>query len=62
MVRTDIYRVIGWKTPKERDHLEYLGIDGNLIFIIKGKVIPLLARCGPEGGWRYSFTLPRSRH
>ena len=24
----------------------------------KGKVIPLQARCGPEGGWRYSSTLP----
>ena len=24
----------------------------------KGKVIPLQARCGPEGGERYSCTLP----
>ena len=24
----------------------------------KGKVIPLQARCGPEGGYRYSSTLP----
>jgi len=24
----------------------------------KGKVIPLQARRGPEGGWRYSSTLP----
>ena len=28
----------------------------------KGKVIPLQARCGPEGGQRYSSTLPRPRH
>jgi len=27
----------------------------------KGKVIPLQARCGPEGGWRYSSTLPCPR-
>ena len=26
--------------------------------ILKGKVIPLQARCGPEGGQRYSSTLP----
>jgi len=25
---------------------------------IKGKVIPLQARCGPEGGWMYNSTLP----
>jgi len=24
----------------------------------KGKVIPLQAPCGPEGGYRYSSTLP----
>ena len=24
----------------------------------KGKVIPLQARCGPEGGYRYSSALP----
>jgi hypothetical protein len=24
----------------------------------KGKVIPLQARCGPEGGYRYSSTVP----
>jgi hypothetical protein len=24
----------------------------------KGKVTPLQARCGPEGGYRYSSTLP----
>ena len=24
----------------------------------KGKVIPLQVRCGPEGGYRYSSTLP----
>jgi len=24
----------------------------------KCKVIPLQSRCGPEGGWRYSSTLP----
>jgi len=24
----------------------------------KGKVIPLQAWCGPEGGYRYSSTLP----
>ena len=24
----------------------------------KGKVIPLQARCGPEGGQRYSSTVP----
>jgi len=24
----------------------------------KGKVIPLQARCGPEGGYSYSSTLP----
>jgi len=24
----------------------------------KSKVIPLQARCGPEGGYRYSSTLP----
>jgi len=24
----------------------------------KGKVIPLQARCGPEGGYKYSSTLP----
>ena len=28
----------------------------------KGKVIPLQVRCGPEGGWRYSSTLPWPRH
>jgi len=28
------------------------------IYIYKGKVIPLQARCGPEGGQRYSSTLP----
>jgi hypothetical protein len=28
----------------------------------KGKVTPLQARCGPECGWRYSFTLPWPRH
>jgi len=28
----------------------------------KGKVIPLQARCGPEGGQRYSSTLPCPRH
>ena len=25
---------------------------------IKGKVIPLQARCGPEGGQKYCSTLP----
>jgi len=25
---------------------------------MEGKVIPLQARCGPEGGYRYSSTLP----
>jgi len=29
-----------------------------LLYSSKGKVIPLQARCGPEGGWRYSSTLP----
>jgi len=24
----------------------------------KGKVFPLMARCGPEGGYRYTSTLP----
>ena len=24
----------------------------------KGKVIPFQARCGPEGGYRYSSTVP----
>jgi len=28
----------------------------------KGKVISLQARCGPEGGYRYSSTLPWPRH
>jgi len=28
----------------------------------KGKVIPLQARCGPEGGQSYSSTLPWPRH
>jgi hypothetical protein len=28
----------------------------------KGKVTPLQARCGPEGGWRYSSSLPRPWH
>jgi len=28
----------------------------------KGKEIPLQARSGPEGGYRYSSTLPRPRH
>jgi len=28
----------------------------------KGKVFPLQARCGPEGGCRYSSTLPWPRH
>jgi len=28
----------------------------------KAKVIPLQARCGPEGGYRYSSTLPWPRH
>jgi len=27
-------------------------------YIHKGKVIPLQARCDPEGGQRYSSTLP----
>jgi len=35
--------------------------DCNRLFV-KGKVFPLQARCGPEGGWRYSSTLPRPRH
>jgi len=26
--------------------------------LVKGKTIPLQARCGPEGGQRYSYTLP----
>ena len=26
--------------------------------IKKGKMIPLQARCGPEGGYRYTSTLP----
>jgi len=29
---------------------------------LKGKVIPLQARCGPEGGQRYSSALPWPRH
>jgi hypothetical protein len=31
-----------------------------IIFSVKGKgkVIPLQARCGPEGGQKYSSTLP----
>jgi len=24
----------------------------------ESKVVPLQARCGPEGGWKYSSTLP----
>jgi len=28
----------------------------------EGKMIPLQARCGPEGGYRYSSTLPWPRH
>jgi len=28
----------------------------------KGKEIPLQAQCGPEEGWRYSYTLPWPRH
>ena len=28
----------------------------------KGKVIPLQALCGPEGGQRYSCTVPWPRH
>jgi len=28
----------------------------------KGKVVPLQVRCGPEGGYRYSSTLPWQRH
>ena len=30
--------------------------------ILKGKVIPLQARCGPEGGQRHSSTLPQPWH
>ena len=30
--------------------------------IKKAKVFPLQARCGPEGGKRYSSTLPRPQH
>jgi len=28
------------------------------VYIYEGKVKPLQARCGPEGGYRYSSTLP----
>ena len=28
----------------------------------KGKVIPITGLCDPEGGQRYSSTLPRPRH
>jgi hypothetical protein len=38
------------------------GVQLNAVMIFtavsKGKVIPLQARCGPEGGYRYSSTLP----
>ena len=30
----------------------------NTVIKGKGKVFPLQARCGPEGGYRYSSTLP----
>ena len=38
--------------------------DCNLKLRVKGKgaVIPLQARCGPEGGYRYSSTLPWPQH
>jgi len=29
---------------------------------VKGKAIPITGLCGPEGGYRYSSTLPRLRH
>ena len=29
-----------------------------LLLLKEGKVFPLQARCGPEGGYRYSSTLP----
>ena len=28
----------------------------------KGKEIPITGLCGPEGGYRYSSTVPRPRH
>jgi len=33
-------------------------IDSYIYIKGKGKVIPLQARCGPEGGERYRSTLP----
>ena len=33
-------------------------LQDTIILFYKGKVIPLQARCGPEGWWRYSSTLP----
>jgi len=42
----------------------FLGVLSALTYVIllKGKVNPLQARCVPEGGYRYSSTLPRPRH
>jgi hypothetical protein len=33
-------------------------LHSSLSIIRKGKVTPLQARCGPEGGQRYNSTLP----
>ena len=36
----------------------FILLQGNIHCTVKGKVIPLQAQCGPEGGQRYSSTLP----
>jgi len=42
-----------WVTKAIDTHSEYVALIKK-----KGKVIPLQARCGPEGEKRYSSTLP----
>ena len=38
--------------------LQYMPIHTYTYTVKKGKMIPLQAQCGPEGGQRYSSTLP----
>ena len=48
------------KTRMNFKNLRYLSFSHSVAedSKLKGKVIPLQARCGPEGGYRYSSTLP----
>ena len=48
--------------PFRPKHVVSKGSSYIYIYKGKGKVFPLQARCGPEGGQRYSSTLPRPRH